>query len=68
MAKHYHSQFDERQEMQTSDFPRSSIMKTRKHPMYPCIATIIMRYISFGGDLSYQIGKIFTPSNTVISV
>lgn len=61
MAKHYHSQFDERQEMQTSDFEifyyedkEASDVSMHRHDYYEI-------YFFLEGDLSYQIGKIFTP-------
>ena len=57
MAKHYHSQFDERQEMQTSDFEifyyedkEVSDVSMHRHDYYEI-------YFFLEGDLSYQIGK-----------
>ena len=57
MAKHYHSQFDERQEMQTSDFEifyyedkAVSDVSMHRHDYYEI-------YFFLEGDLSYQIGK-----------
>lgn len=57
MAKHYHSQFDERQEMQTTDFEifyyedrNVADVSMHRHDYYEI-------YFFLGGDLSYQIGK-----------
>lgn len=61
MAKHYHSQFDERQEMQTSDFEifyyedkEASDVSMHRHDYYEI-------YFFLEGDLSYQIGKNIYP-------
>lgn len=57
MAKHYHSQFDQRQEMQTSDFEifyyedkTVSDVSMHRHDYYEI-------YFFLEGNLSYQIGK-----------
>ena len=63
MAKHYHSQFDQRQEMRTTDFEvfyyedkEYSEVSMHRHDYYEI-------YFFLEGDLSYQIGKNQYPMN-----
>ena len=68
MARHYHSQFETRQHMATSDL-KFFTMRTKSSPMSLSIGMITMKSISFWRGISpIRSEKMSTLSSTEISV